>query len=155
MLTFCNYSLWIMLMSQSCLTLWDRMNCSPQVFYVHGISRARILEWVAIPFFRESSRPRDWTWVSCTAGRFFTIWATREAPNMGRYNNKFYFWIIEEVLQNIHYRKELLTSVTSERLTILSVGEDVDSWDSQTALLLLLLLLLLSHFSRVRLCATP
>ena len=59
------------------------------------------------------------------------------------------------MLQNIHYRKELLTSVTSERLTVLSAGEDVDSWDSQTALLLLLLLLLLSHFSRVRLCATP
>lgn len=38
------------------------------------------------------------------------------------------------MLQSIDYRKELLTSVTSERLTILSAGEDVDSWDSQTAL---------------------
>ena len=33
---------------------------------------------VAIPFFRGSSQSRDWTQVSCTAGRFFTIWATRE-----------------------------------------------------------------------------
>ena len=33
----------------------------------------------AIPFSRGSSWPRDWTWVSCSAGRFFTIWATREA----------------------------------------------------------------------------
>ena len=39
----------------------------------------RILEWVAYPFSRGSSRPRDWTQVSCIAGRFFTIWATREA----------------------------------------------------------------------------
>ena len=41
--------------------------------------RKRILEWVAIPFSRESSWPRDRTPVSCNVGRFFTIWATREA----------------------------------------------------------------------------
>ena len=39
---------------------------------VHGILQARILEWVAFPFSRGSSQPRDWTQVSCTAGRFFT-----------------------------------------------------------------------------------
>ena len=44
----------------------------------HGIIQARILEWVAIPFSRGSSRPRDWTQVSCIAGRFYTVWATRE-----------------------------------------------------------------------------
>ena len=38
----------------------------------------RILEWVAIPFSRGSSHPRDETWVSCIAGKFFTAWATRE-----------------------------------------------------------------------------
>ena len=37
-----------------------------------GFSQARILEWVAIFFTRGSSQPRDWTWVSCIAGRFFT-----------------------------------------------------------------------------------
>ena len=36
--------------------------------------------WVALPFSRGSYQSRDWTWVSCTAGRFFTVWATREAP---------------------------------------------------------------------------
>ena len=46
---------------------------------IHGISQARILEWVAIPFSRGSSWPRDQTQVSCIAGGFFTIWATREA----------------------------------------------------------------------------
>ena len=45
---------------------------------VHGISQVRILKWVAISFSRGSSRPRDGTRVSCIAGRFFTIWATRE-----------------------------------------------------------------------------
>ena len=40
--------------------------------------QAGILEWVAFPFSRGSSQPRDWTQVSHTVGRFFTIWATRE-----------------------------------------------------------------------------
>ena len=43
-------------------------------------SQARILEWVLIPFSRGPSWPRDWAQVSCIAGSFFTIWATREAP---------------------------------------------------------------------------
>ena len=43
------------------------------------ILQARILEWVAFPFFRGSSQPRDQTQVFCIAGRFFTSWATREA----------------------------------------------------------------------------
>ena len=51
---------------------------------VHGILQARILEWVAIPFSRGSSQPRDWTQVSCLAGRFFTSWATREAQGYWR-----------------------------------------------------------------------
>ena len=52
---------------------------SPPGFSVHGILQARILQWVAIPFCRGSSQPRDRTEVSCLSGRFFTIWATREA----------------------------------------------------------------------------
>ena len=45
----------------------------------HGILQARILEWVAFSFSRESSQPRDWTQVSGIAAGFFTSWATREA----------------------------------------------------------------------------
>ena len=52
------------------------MTC-PARLLCQGIIQARILEWVAIPFFRESSQPRDWTWVSCTAGRCFTVWGTQ------------------------------------------------------------------------------
>ena len=47
---------------------------------VHGIIQARILEWIAFPFSRGSSQPRNQTLVSHIAGRFFTSWATREAP---------------------------------------------------------------------------
>ena len=57
------------------------MDCSLQGFSVHGIFQARVLEWVAISFSRRSSWPRDWTQVSSTAGRCFTIWATREAQD--------------------------------------------------------------------------
>ena len=57
------------------------MNYSPPGSSVHGIHQARILEWVAIPFSRGSSWPRDWTWVSCITGRFFAIWATREGES--------------------------------------------------------------------------
>ena len=48
-------------------------------FSVHGILQARILEWVVMPSSMRSSRPRDQTHVSCIAGKFFAIWATREA----------------------------------------------------------------------------
>ena len=57
---------------QSCLTLWDPMDCSLPGSSVHGILQARILEWVAMPSSRGSSQPRDRTWVSCTAGGLFT-----------------------------------------------------------------------------------
>ena len=61
-----------------CPTLCDPMDYCLPGSSVHRILQARILEWVAISFSRGSSRPRDWTWVSCIAGRFFTSWATRE-----------------------------------------------------------------------------
>ena len=64
--------------AQSCLTFCNPMNSSLPGFFVHGMFQARILEWVAIPFSRKSSRPRDQTRVSHIAGRHFTLWATRE-----------------------------------------------------------------------------
>ena len=64
---------------QSCPTLCNPMDCSLPGSSIHGIFQASALEWVAISFSRGSSRPRDWTQVSCIAGRHFTIWATREA----------------------------------------------------------------------------
>ena len=55
------------------------IDCSLPGSSVHGISQARILEWIAISFSRGSSWPRNQTWVSCIAGGFFTDWVTREA----------------------------------------------------------------------------
>ena len=55
--------------------LENSMDCSPPGSSAHGILRARILEWVAYPFSRRSSQPRNPTGVSCIAGRFFTSWA--------------------------------------------------------------------------------
>ena len=70
------------LVAQSCLTLCDLMDFSPAGSSVHGILQARMLEWVAMLSSRESSKPKDQTQVSHTAGRSFTLWAIREAPTI-------------------------------------------------------------------------
>ena len=64
-----------------CPTLCDLMDCSPPGSSVHEISQARILEWVAIPFSRRSSWPKDQTCISCTGRQILYHWATREAPH--------------------------------------------------------------------------
>ena len=88
------------LLAQSCLILCDSVDCSQPGSSVHGILKGRILEWVAILFSRGSSRPRNWTWVSCIAGRFFTIWATREAQYV-YYNRSNRFIVLICRLQEI------------------------------------------------------
>jgi len=55
------------------------MNCSLPGSFVHGISQAWILEWVAISFSRGIFSTQESNQVSFIAGRFFTDWATREA----------------------------------------------------------------------------
>ena len=67
------------LVAQLCLTLCDPMDYSPSGSSVHKIFQTRILEGAAISFSRGCSWPRDWTRISCSAVRFFTIWATSEA----------------------------------------------------------------------------
>ena len=60
---------------QLCLTVWTPVNCSLPGSGIHGIPKARILEWVAMSSSRGSSRPRGWHWVSCSScivARFFT-----------------------------------------------------------------------------------
>ena len=59
-------------------TLWTVVSQAPLSM---GILQAKILGWVAMPSSRASSQPRDRTQVSCIAGRFFTVWATREAQD--------------------------------------------------------------------------
>ena len=65
------------LVTQYCPTLCSPIDCSLPGSSVLGILQARIPVWVAIPFSRKSSWPRVWTQVSCIAGTFFTVWATR------------------------------------------------------------------------------
>ena len=65
--------------AQLCPTIFNPMD-----YIVHGILQGRILEWIAIPFSKGSSQLRDWTQVSCIAGRFFNIWATREGKNYNK-----------------------------------------------------------------------
>ena len=64
--------------SESCSVISDSL-WPHELYIVHGILQARILKWAAFLFSRRSSQPRDWTQVSCIAGKFFTMWATREA----------------------------------------------------------------------------
>ena len=62
-----------MLVTQLCLTLSDPVDCNLPGSSVHRILQARILEWVAIPFSRGSSQPRDRTWVPHIAGECFFL----------------------------------------------------------------------------------
>ena len=70
---------------------------------VHGVLQAIILEWVAFPFSRGSSQTRNWTQVSCIAGRVLTSWVTKEG--MQCFTNP-------RVLPGFLCRKVLTTSTT-------------------------------------------
>ena len=65
--------------AQSCPTFCNPVDCSSPGSCVHGDSPGKNTEVVAMPSSRRYSQPRDQTQVSCIAGRFFTIWAIREA----------------------------------------------------------------------------
>ena len=74
-----------MLVALSCLTFCDPTDCSPRGSSVHGIFQAKILEWVAMPSSRGSSRFRNQThvsYVSCIGGRFFTTSTTWETQSV-------------------------------------------------------------------------
>ena len=79
--------------TQVCPTLCNPMDYNPPGSSIHGILQARILEWIAIPFCRRSSRPRDWTQVSCIAGRFFTVWATRKPLGYATLSHFSHVWL--------------------------------------------------------------
>ena len=61
-----------------CSTLADPVDCNPPGSSVYETFQARILGWVTILFSRWFSQPRDQTQISCLAGSFFAVWATRE-----------------------------------------------------------------------------
>ena len=98
------------LVIQSCPTLCDPMNCSPPGSSVPGLLLVRILEWVAVPFPSGSFWPRDQTQVSCLAGRFFTIWATREAL-LDTYHSSDSLCIFRVLKYLLYREKQLLINV--------------------------------------------
>ena len=111
------------LVAQLCPTLCDPINCNLPGSSVHRYLQARILEWVAIPFSRGSSWPRNWTQISCTAGKFFTIWATREAPitSIDFYINFISYYLAELLFVLVLL---LVVSLTISRFIILSTKID-------------------------------
>ena len=95
--------------TQSCPTLCSPMDCSLPGSSAQGVLQARILECVAIPSSRESSWPRDWTWISYIAGGFFTVWATREAP-FENYQNVTYVHKVSKYYQKKNDTKRFAQS---------------------------------------------
>ena len=128
------------LVTQWCPTLCDPMDCSLLGSSVHGILQARILEWVAIFFSRESSWPRDQPLISCIADRFFTIWATREAP-IG-WNSCIFLQLISQVLSDrmtvtlatVHYFSFFLMQLL-KKLNLIKLKKKISSPISSTLML--------------------
>ena len=108
--------------SQSCLNLCNPVDYSLPGSSFHGVIQARILEWAAISFSRGSSWTRDRIWVSCIVGRFFTIWATKEAL-VGLVNAM--------VFPVVMYGCESWTinRLSAEELMLSNCGAGKDSWE--------------------------
>ena len=112
-----SHRVWLVLVSQLCLTLCDPMDRSPPGSSVHGILQARILEWVAISFSGGSSQPRDWAQVSCIASRLSTDWATKEDLIYCIYWHKshilFFFFFSISTLNNTEskYHRDLIVMI--------------------------------------------
>ena len=98
------------LVTKSCPTLCNPMDCSPPGSSVHGISQVGILEWVALSCFRGSSQPKDQTHFSCLAGGCFTT-ASPWKPRV-----EFYLTIKRnEGLMHVTMRMNLRNTILSER----------------------------------------
>ena len=103
-------------------TLWSEVEVAqscptrhnPTDYIVHGTLQARILEWVAVPFSRGSSQPRDRTQVCHIAGGFSTSWATRKAHFIRTLHSLAILW---QFLGQVHKESR------SERVSCICWGE--------------------------------
>ena len=102
--------------SLRCVQLCNPMDHSLPGSSIHGILWARILEWVAISFSRGPSLTRDWAWVSHTTGRFFTIWATREAIGMPKPGPK-----MTKKKKSVEMKKKAPTGLILQMLELLLI----------------------------------
>ena len=87
------------LVAPLCLTLFDPMDCGRPGSFVHRIFQSRILEWSATSSSRVSSRPKDWTCVSCTGRRFFTV-----APPGNPRGTKWFSKVVAPVYEVVEQR---------------------------------------------------
>ena len=71
---------------------------------LHRIFQSKILEWIVVSFSRGSSWPRDQTWVSCIAGRFFPVWAIGKSL---KERNSIYESVSHTVMSNSLWPHEL------------------------------------------------
>ena len=97
--------------TQSCLTLCDPIDYSPPASSVHGISQAKILAWVAISFSRGSSRPRDWTGISCVS--YISRWILNILVIIKYFhiNNHAYFFLLHTIESRCYELGKLLLSM--------------------------------------------
>ena len=94
------------LVTQSCLTLCDPMDCSPPGSSVHGESPGKNTRGGCMPASRISSQSRDRTQVSHMAGRFFTNWATKEAlVRIGLNTMLRFFFFLKLLAERVWKRK--------------------------------------------------
>ena len=114
--------------AQSCLNLYDPMD-----YTVHGILQARTLEWVAFPFSRGSSWPRDWTQVSLSAGGFLTSWATRDTQNFS-YKQKTELPLVSFPARSVRVSESPLLCLTPDSTSFLSLFMRKMKWRGDTGL---------------------
>ena len=112
--------------ARSCLTL-----CDPMDYTVQGILKARLLEWVAFPFSRGSSQPRDGTQVSCIAGGFFTSWATRETQENWSWIHSLCYYLQMDVLLCYIYYFKIKISLANNSDSILLLPQRFKRWKTE------------------------
>ena len=116
--------------TQSCPTLCDPVDYSLPGSSIHGIFQARMLEWVAISFSRRSSQPRDWSPVSCIAGRHFTLWASREVlyGAWRRINNQEVKRRVVDWITTDPFSWRLQEDICSETHIVTQKDESLNGW---------------------------
>ena len=129
---------WV-LVTQSHWTLCHPMDCSPPGSSVCGILQARILEWIAVLFSRESSQPWNQTQVSHIAGGFFTIWASGEVI-LGLYYLSKMMWSVLYIMFHLIFKmtqqwKHLGTHFINEEKS--SLSHNAPEWLSSRAQMLM------------------
>ena len=104
--------------AQLCPTLSNPKDCSLPASSVHGIFRARVLEWAAIAFSRGSFWSRDPTHVFCIDRWILNHWATRGDPVWGYYkwNCSWYFCVCGHVFIFLNWMKVKVKSLSCVQL---------------------------------------